>query len=427
MTKYSYTKGDIRRLGEKIRSEKGNLNDEILSSLQDYRTSYKESLSSVFNILCTNCRQVRKDSIVTYRIKRFESIINKLRRYPDMNLDRMWDIAGCRCIVKDDETVYKVRDKIKTCLNIVKTYDYIETPQEEGYRSLHVFVSLPGDSLVIEVQIRSQIDHNWATLVEITDVIFNEKLKESKSNPELIRFHLLLSNKDDLSLSEMKDLFKVEKKYRYLEKLSSVFSRNYLNVRTQWLQVEKDVRHAYYIIEVRPNNTPDIIPYSSYQMAEDEYYNRFKRNQNTNMVLTHIPKATYEQISVAYSNYILTVHQFMDDCYTILEKLLVEALKQDKVFTFIKFFDLYLSTTVTNIKNIRSEITESESQKRISKGNKKVKEWINEISRQLRTRQYNASRLGKTLTRHRPKSFTSVILMNLSIRYLNWKYTRRLK
>jgi hypothetical protein len=32
--------------------------------------------------------------IVTYRIKRLESIISKLKREPGRELDRMWDIDG---------------------------------------------------------------------------------------------------------------------------------------------------------------------------------------------------------------------------------------------------------------------------------------------------------------------------------------------
>lgn len=427
MGKYSFTKGEIRRLGDQIRIEKGKLTSDTLYSLQEYRTSYKDSLAKVFNILCKYSKQVRKDSIVTYRIKRFESIISKLRRYPQMEFDRMWDIAGCRCILKHNKDVYRLKDLLIKELSIVKIYDYIAVPQKEGYKSLHLFVSLPCDSLVIEVQLRNQTDHNWATLVEITDLLYNERLKECESNSELFRFHFLLSKRELLTLSEMKELFKIETKYKYLDKLSSVFSRNYLIVRKQWLSIERFVNHSYYIIEVQTEDIPKIDSYATYQMAEDEYFIRFKSNSNTNMVLTHIPKATYEQISVAYSNYILTVHQFIDDCYIILERLLGEALRQKQLFTFIKFYDLYLATVTTNIKNINSEIIESEYYRTKSKGNSKVREWIVEINRQLTKRKEHINRMTKSLRRNTPKSFFFILIITLISKYLFWKYTQRLK
>src|SRR5688572_5135499 len=100
------TKGDIDRLGDNIRLEGKSIKDETLGKLQDYRISHKETLSSIFNSLCSLAHKVNKFSIITYRIKRFESIIGKLNRYPDMKFSRMWDVAGCRCIFYSDEHVY---------------------------------------------------------------------------------------------------------------------------------------------------------------------------------------------------------------------------------------------------------------------------------------------------------------------------------
>lgn len=429
MTQIQFSKNKIRKLGDRIRRQNGSLDAETLSDLQAYRTSYKTSLAKVFNIICSYSRQIRKDSIVTYRIKRFESIIRKLNRYPTMEFDRMGDIAGCRCILKYDKDVYRLKELLSLSKDILITdvKDYILEPQDEGYKSLHLFVCLPGDKFTIEVQLRNQVDHNWATLVEITDLLYNEKIKEGNSNPELIRFHYLLSLRDNITLNEMKELFTIETKYKYLDRLSNVFSRNYLAVRKQWLTIEKLANHSYFIIEVQKNDMPKINSYVTYQLAEDEYYERFKTNSNTNMVLTHIPKATYEQISVAYSNYILTVHQFLDDCYKILERLLIEALKQKQLFTFVAFYDLYFSILTTNIINIKSEIYESKSCESNSKRNLKIREWILEINRQIAKRQEHAGSLSKSLRKHTPKSFLFVTVIKIVSKYLIWKYQRKLE
>lgn len=193
MTKKILTKGQIDKLGDKIREQRNSLEDLTLGELQEYRTSHKETLSQVFNTLCRTTRKITSDSIVTYRIKRFESIIGKLSRYPDMKFSRMWDIGGCRCILRNNKEVYRLKELIENELTVRKVYDYIEKPQSEGYKSLHLFVCVPDDDKVIEVQLRNQQDHNWATLVEITDLLFDAKLKEYGQNKELLRFHYLLS------------------------------------------------------------------------------------------------------------------------------------------------------------------------------------------------------------------------------------------
>lgn len=133
------TKGEIDRLGNEIRLEYENISEIALLKLQDYRIAHKESLSEIFNILCSLNKN--KKNIITYRIKRFESIIGKLYRYPKMNLSRMWDIAGCRIIVDSNDDVYSFKRRIENNSQIIikKEYDYIKNPQEEGYKSLHLF------------------------------------------------------------------------------------------------------------------------------------------------------------------------------------------------------------------------------------------------------------------------------------------------
>ena len=48
----------------------------------------------------------RKDLIVAERLKRLDSIINKLKREPSMSLWAMQDLGGCRFIVPTIKEVY---------------------------------------------------------------------------------------------------------------------------------------------------------------------------------------------------------------------------------------------------------------------------------------------------------------------------------
>lgn len=409
------TNGDINRLGNRIRAEYDTLNNDTLLELQNFRISHKDTLAKVFNILCNINRKMGKQNIVTYRIKRFESIIGKLYRFPKMEFSRMWDIGGCRCIVNSNEEVYKLKELIQKNehLSIRKEYDYIKNPQEEGYKSLHLFISLKDDKTVVELQIRNKEDHNWATLVEITDLLFDAKLKEYGKNKELLRFHFLLSKRFDLNTNEKKEIVKIIKKYKYFEKLSNVFSRNYIQIRKQWLNIESKNNHNYFLIETKKDEVPKITSYKKFDEAEENYFNIYKNNQTANVVLTHLPKPDYEQISIAYSNYILTFHSFLDDSYEILERLIEKTLIDKKYFEFIKYFNLYNEIVYNHVKNLMSEVYEvyqiSKKKALNTQGYKlkqKERDWVQDINRQIKKRQDKQRRIQVSMRQNTPKKGT---------------------
>ena len=94
------TKGEIDKLGLKIGAST-EVSQEDLNKLQEFRQTFQEPISNVFNFVLEVARKIDKQCIVTYRIKRIDTIVEKLRRFyrnPNgkMNRSRMWDIAGCR-------------------------------------------------------------------------------------------------------------------------------------------------------------------------------------------------------------------------------------------------------------------------------------------------------------------------------------------
>jgi len=428
------TKGEIDRLGEKIRIAEGNIDENTLQELQNFRTSHKDALSEVFNFLCSLSKKASNVPIVTYRIKRFESIIGKLKRKDKMKLSRMWDIGGCRCILKSNNDVYKLKELIETHpeLTIRKEYDYIKVPKEEGYKSLHLFVTIPNNPIVIEVQIRNQIDHNWATLVEITDFLFDAKLKEYGENKDLLKFHLLLSQQNQLDINSKKELANIIKNYNYLDKLSEVFSKNYIQVRKQWLAIEEKPSHKFFLIVSRKDEVPQITSFFSFVEAEETYFNMYKNAQSANIVLTHLPSPNYNQISIAYSNYVLTFHSFFDDCYEMFESLLTESLKKRKYFDFIKYYELYTSMVYNHIYNLVKEIMEVNKIPRKTtnlknvKLNNKEKEWKLDIDKQIKKRQTNALKLQTTFARNTPDSVFGRMLFSQLAKRITNKYKKKL-
>lgn len=90
----TYSKGDYKRLSDRIRKNPNNIESSDYEMLQALRLTYKDSLATVFNTLDRLAHGIDKDCVCTYRIKRIESIISKLLRFPDMEVQRVADIAG---------------------------------------------------------------------------------------------------------------------------------------------------------------------------------------------------------------------------------------------------------------------------------------------------------------------------------------------
>ncbi len=431
----------INKIGFKIRQNDCKPKNDTIIELQNYRTSYRESLSEIFNLLLLiKNKNNYKDAILTYRIKRFESIIGKLKRYGKMKLSRMWDIGGCRIILNDVKDVYTFRDEIEKVLNIRKVYDYIKEPQKEGYQSLHLFIDSPVDNKVIELQLRCKKQHNWATLVEISDLIYDSGLKEFNKDKSLLRFHFLLSKKET-NIKEKKEIALIIKKYKYSEKLNSIFNRNYLDVRLQWLLIENEYKHRYFLIETKKNEIPIIEAFSDFKEAEKEYFNKFKENDNANVVLTYLLRPKFEQISMAYSNYILTMHSFLNNFYEIFEILIVESIKEKKYIDYLKFLSQYQEISIRKYANFTNEsnLTNLLKQNKFSQLDKKIvrkitkkikiknKEWESSIRDEIKKSNNSLKRLSILINKNSPKSKIRRYIFKRITDYTVSKYTKKYK
>ena len=143
--KRNYTNGDYKRLGGRIRKDRDNIAQEDYQMLQDLRIANKSALATTFKALHHAALRIDKESVCTYRIKRIESIISKLIRFQNMEVQRIADIAGCRCIMTSEENVmalykYLKKEEKKLPFIIRSEKNYIKSPKENGYRSIHLNV-----------------------------------------------------------------------------------------------------------------------------------------------------------------------------------------------------------------------------------------------------------------------------------------------
>lgn len=111
------------------------------------------------------------------RLKSTQSIIRKLirRGYPvsvESARAHLNDIAGVRVVCCYIDDVYRVEDMIlrQSDVRLLKRQDYIQEPNYNGYRSLHldletpIFLAEQTEYVCTEVQIRSVAMDFWASL-----------------------------------------------------------------------------------------------------------------------------------------------------------------------------------------------------------------------------------------------------------------------
>lgn len=379
-----YSNGQYANLGDRIRKDITNISESDYEMLQYLRTSYKEPLSIVFRYVEELAHRVDSNCVCTYRVKRIESIISKLIRFPKMCVNRAEDIAGCRCIMTSDNAVYalynsilKKQDKLPFEIK-GKVNDYISNPKDSGYKSLHLNVVLKNDNRRIEIQLRSIEQHNWATLVEISDLLYGLKIKENgaDSNPQLYRLHQLLSRSlNSLSFKEIQEISDIVISHNYLQKIGGVFANNYVAVRKHWYSLKLRDKH-FFLISTGIDCVPDIQGFSDFDSAEQKYFEQFMLNKaNKNIVLTHLKKTNFAKISAAYSNYFLTFNNTIVRILFILSKAVEETYKKNSICSFKKYYQAYLDTMLFWMQQQIVEMHSFKDDNNIRKSKVSHREW----------------------------------------------------
>jgi ppGpp synthetase/RelA/SpoT-type nucleotidyltranferase len=82
-----------------------------------------------------------------------------------MKLTTMGDIGGVRAVVPDQNAADHVAKRLRDNWSITRFSDYVAAPKADGYRALHLINQ--HDGRLIEVQIRTPLQDDWANTVEI--------------------------------------------------------------------------------------------------------------------------------------------------------------------------------------------------------------------------------------------------------------------
>jgi len=84
---------------------------------------------------------------------------------------------------------------------LIRVTDYIENPRNTGYRSVHLMYRYHSDKnkasyngLRIEMQLRSRLQHAWATAVETVGEFIGQALKSNVGQAPWLRFFQLMGS-----------------------------------------------------------------------------------------------------------------------------------------------------------------------------------------------------------------------------------------
>ena len=185
-----YSRKQVQRAGKSLCRHKLTEDDyaEAMEVLSNWRGAHRYILSIYNNRFRQMLKRHGIEAIVSSRLKRTPSIIAKLKRFSSMNLARMGDIAGMRIVVKNPADLYKLIELLEKGKTATETQrdrikNYIAEPKVTGYRSIHYPLKYSGinqsahDGLSMELQIRTELQHAWATSVEIIDAFLGKSLK----------------------------------------------------------------------------------------------------------------------------------------------------------------------------------------------------------------------------------------------------------
>lgn len=205
-TEPRFSRSQVDRAGARYVDPNANREerDRARRVINNWRSSHSYPLNTLQVNLRYAANQVDDDPTVAQRIKRLPSIRHKLDRIPEMRLSQMQDLGGCRAVVagvgKVAELVRFYREKSQMKHRLIRMDPYVWEPKESGYRGVHLVYAYYSDKkstyngLKIEIQLRSQLQHGWATAVETVGTFTRQALKSSMGEEGWLRFFALMSS-----------------------------------------------------------------------------------------------------------------------------------------------------------------------------------------------------------------------------------------
>lgn len=335
---FEFSMKEVKRAGEIIAGELPWTPDtapkirQAFHVANNWRDAHAYPMRSVRSQLMWFMRKHNVEGVTAARLKRMQAIRRKLRRTDlPQNLSQLQDLGGCRAILPSIADVHTLIGVLRerSRHELWREDNYINKPKNDGYRSHHLRFKFRGkgslsihDGRRIEVQIRTRLQHSWATAVEAVGLFRGEDLKGNHGNEQWLRLFKLMSAEFAVAencpeppdvpsrsrrMAEIKDLDHALSATNTLDSLSHV-------VRWTDIAIHPDFKPKYYLIKFDYASKQVIVePYSNAKRAVASYDNAEASDnesgqETTNVVLVEGDKI--ENLKDAYPNYFGDVQLF---------------------------------------------------------------------------------------------------------------------
>jgi putative GTP pyrophosphokinase len=341
------SKTAIRRAGKILisRTENGSKLEEAQIILNEWRACHAYPINTFEKTLQRKQREglLGDGAVIAQRLKRSSTIIEKLKQLHKPTLSNMQDIAGVRAILPSIDDVYRLKGNYENSTRLkhelCRVNDYIENPKDDGYRGIHLVYKYKNplhpdwDGLFIEVQMRTRMQHDWASAVEAIKYLYKRAIKTragQNRDKDWTEFFALISSafaciEGEPMVAEHRDLSRKEllTKIKYYEKK--------LNVRKKLPQLGKAVKNIFSNEDIQKKSlylitldlgkkTVDVKRFSREESdqaskAYAEVEARYKDREDVENVLVSTGE---DYLDYAYASFFLRTDYFRDNLDKVL-------------------------------------------------------------------------------------------------------------
>ncbi len=352
--KPEYSKSKVDHAGEILINNASSPEEKIeaMGILDNWRASHSYPMHIFQTRLFMYSKQLDQNSIIAQRFKRVPSILFKLnrkyeRREATMKLSQMQDIGGCRAILSDVTlarelcSLYFLRSDLKH--KLINKKDYIVSPKRDGYRGLHLIYAYKSDKgktefngLLIEIQIRSKLQHIWATAVETVDFFTRQSIKCNEGEKDWADFFRLVSS----AFARLENCPQVpntpdDEKELHLRIQEKARELNIIDLLIGWTNAMRFLKEEkikdklkskddFYLLELDIHSKKLILtsyPKKNKEKAIEDYSRaekKYEGNKEYDVVL--VSADTTNTLEKAYPNYFVDTHEFLSCLNKIISK-----------------------------------------------------------------------------------------------------------
>jgi putative GTP pyrophosphokinase len=339
------SKNQIRKAGKIFKSITTPTLEEIefaRTTLTYWRSAHGKVIEKFQDCLIQKSIEIDSKAIIAKRLKRTPSIVRKLRRLNHIQLSTMQDIAGMRVIVKSMPKLRKLIKALKSTSfeqELKNEDDYINEPKKSGYRGIHLIFKYNNkdepelDGLLVEVQIRTEIQHAWATAVETMGTYLNTQLKFDEGKQKWLKYFALTSSAfsyiektnpvpNYLDLTELETYKKTlyEFNYNLIKEKLGAFSE------ISDIICDKEELNGKYnlvLLNIKDKKVSiNVFEPSDLDLANEDYTELEKKySENDNFQVALVSTENILELRDAYPNYFLDTNMFIKKMSTIKMKL----------------------------------------------------------------------------------------------------------